>query len=63
MTSRLVVWIALNTYPASDPLSSKTPLPVIQLESQASVLRSTLNGFGRWLTKLADEDTDSVSLS
>lgn len=38
----------------ADAKSSKAPLPVLQLESQASVVRSTLNGFGQWLGKLHD---------
>lgn len=40
----------------SDSTSSKTPLPILQLESQSSVLRSTLNGFGQWLLELSNSD-------
>ncbi|GAB7356132.1 hypothetical protein MBLNU459_g6730t1 [Dothideomycetes sp. NU459] len=38
---------------------SKVPLPVLQLEAQASVLRSTLNGFTQWLQKLTQQDPKS----
>lgn len=38
---------------------SKTPLPVLQLEAQASVLRSTMNGFIQWYSKASRPDSKS----
>jgi exportin-5 len=38
---------------------SKTPLPVLQLEAQASVLRSTMNGFIQWYSKASRADSKS----
>jgi len=45
----------------ADEQGYMTPLPVLQLEAQSSVLRSTLNGFGQWLSKLAKQDSGHVS--
>ena len=47
--------------PTTAVQSSKPALEVLQLEAQASVLRSTLNGFGQWLSKLNGKDGGAAS--
>lgn len=44
-------------FPSTGP--AKTPIPVLQLESQASVLRSTMNGFIQWYGKASRPDSKS----
>ncbi|THX40795.1 hypothetical protein D6D10_03215 [Aureobasidium pullulans] len=44
-------------FPSTGP--AKTPIPVLQLESQASVLRSTMNGFIQWYGKASRSDSKS----
>jgi exportin-5 len=44
-------------FPSEGP--AKTPIPVLQLESQASVLRSTMNGFIQWYSKASRPESKS----
>jgi exportin-5 len=44
-------------FPSTGP--AKTPIPVLQLESQASVLRSTMNGFIQWYSKASRPESKS----
>lgn len=44
-------------FPSLGP--SKTPVPVLQLEAQASVLRSTMNGFIQWYSKASRPESKS----
>jgi exportin-5 len=44
-------------FPSTGP--AKTPVPVLQLESQASVLRSTMNGFIQWYSKASRPESKS----
>jgi exportin-5 len=44
-------------FPSTGP--AKTPVAVLQLESQASVLRSTMNGFIQWYSKASRPESKS----